>query len=682
MRSVSRSLIFVLPFALALLFTLAISPPSEAKAIQKVILQLPWTHQFEFAGFYAAQEKGFFAQQGLDVEIRPGKLNRAPLSEVLSGNADFGVAGSELLLARASGKPVIAMGVIFQHSASAMVTLTDTGIYTPQDFIGQHLEMGDLTSDAESYAMLQAEGVTPRQYEQVPSSFSLQRLINKDVSAVSVFVTNQPFYLKEQNIPYRLILPRSYGIDFYGDTLFTREKLAEENPELVEAFYRAAFKGWRYAFDHPDEVIDIILEKYSDLPFAHDRKHLEFEYKEMEKLVLPNLVEIGHMNIARWHHMAKTFVSLGLLQPDYSLEGFLWSPEKPQPYIQRHNFQIFGIALFCACLIGLLLLSFNRRLQYQINQNKQLTKEREELEKKVDLILWSGHLGYWHWNRSKNVLYLNEKAAAALGGQHEAGLFTLHEIQTDESLISVRHFFSWFSEDIRKQTGRFELEQEQLDDQGQTCWLTCRGEVLDLMPDGSIKTSHGILLDDTELHRAHQQIEQLTITDAMTGLLNLRYFMGRLEAFIQRAKLGEGYFAIALVDIDRMDMIKNEYGSYTADYVIEALSDIIQQQARPMDLIARYTDTSFAVLLPGTTAEEAQSACDRMRKHIAHYRFDTSSHNFFATVTIGIVETQEFSSTDLSSKQLLHTAEERVKTGKLKGCNVLITRNNQTLTSI
>ncbi|OOV86856.1 ABC transporter substrate-binding protein [Oceanospirillum linum] len=78
MRSVSRPLIFALFLALVLLSNLMISPPSEAQTVQKVILQLPWTHQFEFAGFYAAQENGFFAQEGLDVEIRPGKQNRTP----------------------------------------------------------------------------------------------------------------------------------------------------------------------------------------------------------------------------------------------------------------------------------------------------------------------------------------------------------------------------------------------------------------------------------------------------------------------------------------------------------------------------------------------------------------------------------------------------------------------------
>lgn len=669
-------------FCLVSVFAPVVTGHAQALAAEKVVLQLPWTHQFEFAGFYAAKEKGFYAHEGLDVEIRPGSPTETSLKEVLNGNADFGVTGSELLLARTSGQPVVAMGVIFQHSASGMVTLSDNGIYTPQDFIGRRLEMGNLTNDAETHAMLQAEGITPRQYEQVPSTFSMQKLLNKDVSAVSVFVTNQPFYLEQQNIPYRLILPRSYGIDFYGDTLFSHEKVLEEKPELAKAFYRATLRGWRYAFDRPSEVIDIILEKYSDFPFAHSRKHLEFEHNRMQKLILPDLVELGHMNISRWRHMANTFVSLGLLQPDYSLEGFIWTPEENKPYLENARLQIITVIILCALVMALLLFAFNRRLQDQVRQNQKLTDEKEELHQKEALTLWGGDLGYWRWNRTLNALYLDEQSAIFLGGEHESRLFRLQEVQADESLLSVRHFFSCFSDDIRKQKGRFELEAELVDNESQTRLIRCRGEVLEFMSDGTVNLSHGVLQDITENQKIRRQVEQLTITDAMTGVLNRRYFMSRLSAFMQRVKFGEGDFCVALIDIDRMEVINTEYGEHTGDYVIETLSDIIQQQVRPMDLVARYAGKNFAVLLPNTSLEDTQVSCDRIRNHIAHHRFDTGNHSFFATVTIGVVETKEFSTAELNSKQLLHVVEDRVKTGKEKGRNVLITRLNQTSTRI
>ena len=667
---------FVLRISLTLTALLLV-PWSQAKAENRVVLQLPWTHQFEFAGFYAAKEKGYFAHEGLEVEIRAGGVGRSALAEVLNGNADFGVSGSELLLARTSGQPLVAMGVIFQHSASGMVALADSNIYTPQDFIGRHLEMGDLSNDAETHAMLQAEGIMARQYEQVPSSFSMQPLINRDVSAASVFITNQPFYLEQNNIPYRLILPRSYGIDFYGDTLFTREQLVNEQPEVVRAFYRAVIRGWHYAFDRPEEIVDLILSQYSDFPQAKSREHLMYEYKTMQQLILPELVEIGHMNPSRWRHMANTFVSLGLLQPNYSLDGFLWSPDQPKGYLLADNLQLILVASFSAVLMLILLVMFNRRVQDHEQQKEQLAQQLADSKTREQLSLWAGQQGYWRWNRQENALYLDEQSATFLGGAHEARLFTLREVQADESMLSVRHFFSLFSEPVRNQSGRFVIERELSADGGQPCWLECRGEILETMQDGSVRLAHGVFIDITEARRARRQVEQLTITDGMTGALNRRYFMSRLTAFMQRVKFGESHFSVALIDIDRMESINTEYGEHTGDYVIETLSDIIQQQVRPMDLIARYSGQNFAVLFPNTNSEEALSACERIRNYIAHHRFDTGSHSFFTSVSIGIVETQEFTATELSSKQLMHSAEERMKTGKNKGRNLLISGSNQ-----
>lgn len=644
-------------------------------AAEKVSVQLHWTHQFEFAGFYAALEKGFYQQEGLDVEILSGGPGITALSEVLADNAQFGISGSELLLARTSGQPVVALGVIFQHSASGIVTMADSGIFTPQDFSGRRLEIGELSSDAEAYALLQAEGITSRQYEHIPSTFNMQKLISKQVDATSVYVTNQPFYLEQQSLPYRLILPRSYGIDFYGDTIFTSESLLQERPELAKAFMRASLRGWKYAFDRPDEIIDLILEKYSDFPFAHSRKHLEYEYQQMKELVLPDLVELGHMNMTRWRHMANTFVSLGLLQPDYSLDGFMWDPHKKGENLEQNYFEIGLILSVSISLMLLLLLLYNRKLQHQIKLRAEVEQTLTEAEIKQQMTLWAADLGYWHWSRKDNTLYLDQNGTTFLGGQHEAKMFSLQDVTADSNMVSVRNFFTHFSDPIRQQDGRFELEVE-LSDDNQPRWIVCRGEILETSKESGLKTAHGVLRDITEQRKAQLQLEQLAITDNTTGCLNRRYFMSRLSAFMQRVKFGEGHFAVALIDIDTMENINAEYGEHTGDHVIETLADIIQQQVRPMDLVARYSGQIYAVLMPNTDTADAVKACDRISNYIAHYRFDTSNNSFFVTVTGGIVDTEEFTLTELNSKQLLFLAEERVKEGKNQGRNRLVTGNS------
>ena len=642
-------------------------------AAEKVSVQLNWTHQFEFAGVYAALEKGFYKQEGLEVEIKAGGPGITALSEVLTGSAQFGISGSELLLARISGQPVVALGVIFQHSAAGIVALADSDIYTPQDFSGRRLEIGELSSDAEAYAVLQAEGITPRQYEHIPSTFNMQKLISKQVDAASVYITNQPFYLKQQNLLYRLILPRSYGIDFYGDTIFTSETLLEEQPELARAFMNATLRGWKYAFDRPDEIIDLILEKYSDFPFAHSRKHLEYEYQQMKELVLPDLVELGHMNLTRWRHMANTFVSLGLLQPDYSLEGFIWQPDRPTKNLDQHYFKIGLILALSIGFMLLLLFFYNRRLQEQTNLRAQADSKLVFTEQKQQMSLWASNQGYWHWNRVDNTLFIDQNAATFLGGQHQATVFSFQDVSSESNIVSVRNFFSYFSDQVRQQAGRFELEAELSDEDNLSRWLVCRGEIIETSTEGGLKAAHGVLLDVTEQRKAQQQLEQLAITDTMTGCLNRRYFMSRLSAFMQRVKFGEGHFAIALIDIDKMENINAEYGEHTGDHVIETLADIIQQQVRPMDLVARFGGQAYAVLMPNTNTADAINACDRISNYIAHYRFDTSNNSFFVTVTGGIVDTEEFSLTELNSKQLLFLAEERVKEGKSQGGNRLIT---------
>ncbi len=355
--------------------------PLSAGALESVSLQLHWTHEIEFAGFYAALEKGFYEEEGLDVALlEGGPQEQAPVRTVVSGKATYGVAGSELLLCRLKGEPVVALAPIFQHSAAVVLTREGTGIFSPQDFAGRRIEMGEKGNDAEIWAMIQAEGLGEGQFTRIPSTFTLESFMEDRVDAISAYVTSQPYVLLQKKVPYRVIRPIHYGIDFYGITLFTSEAEVENHPDRVRRFVRASLKGWRYVFEHPEEIIELVLERYSTGPYSHPREQLAFELEEMRRLILPKLVELGHMNEGRWEHIADTFVRIGLAEPGYDLRGFIHTNGPPAQFLWNHwGVKAGGMALLLAMGGAISLGFYNRRMRAEISRRIKGEAEREEL---------------------------------------------------------------------------------------------------------------------------------------------------------------------------------------------------------------------------------------------------------------------------------------------------------------
>ena len=187
--------------------------PNAFSSNDKVVLQLKWKHQFQFAGYYAAIEKGFYEEVGLTVEIRDLTTNTTPEDEVLSGRANFGIGNSELLIRYMNGDPIVVLAPIFQSSPSAIAVRENTGIVTPRDFFGKSIEIDTKGGASEVLAMLYIEGVKPSQIKITESSLSLNNLLNSKVDATAIYQTNEPYFLDKFGIPYRLIIPKNYGID-------------------------------------------------------------------------------------------------------------------------------------------------------------------------------------------------------------------------------------------------------------------------------------------------------------------------------------------------------------------------------------------------------------------------------------------------------------------------------------
>lgn len=326
-----------------------------------VNLQLRWLPQFQFAGYYAALEKGFYAEEGLDVRLHAGAPDRQPVAEVLAGRAQYAEGNSEVLLARLQGKPLVALAAIFQHSPSVLLALRASGIQSAHDLIGKKIMFMDSKNDPDFLTMLLNEGVSPSQLTILPSSFDFNDLLKGRVDAFNSYLTNEPFFLKERGIDYTVINPRNYRVDFYSDILFTSEEELHTHPKRVAAMRRATLKGWRYAMHHPDEIVDLLIDKFQ---VKKSRAHLQFEADAMRPLVLPDLVEIGHMNRERWRHMAEAFERTGMVGGDTSLKGFMY--EDPEHSgLPKWVLPVLVSAMLLLVLITLLAIYFlriNRRL--------------------------------------------------------------------------------------------------------------------------------------------------------------------------------------------------------------------------------------------------------------------------------------------------------------------------------
>ncbi len=334
--------------------------PKVEPGLEPVRLQLKWSHQFQFAGYYAAVAQGFYAEAGFDVTLLEGRSNRSPREVVLAGEAEFGVAGSELMLGYLEGEPVVVLASIFQHSSYALLTMQSSGIREPADLAGRRIMLRDGVPSTEIFAMLQRAGVGIDGFELVQHTFRHEDLLEGKIDAMSVYLTDQPFFEGIAGGETTLLRPVAFGVDFYGDSLFTTRDLIENQPGRVEAFREASLKGWRYAMDNPGEIIAWIQQNY---PGFRTDAQLRNEADQMQALILPQLIPMGQMNPERWERIAATYRNQGLTEAKPDLAGFQFREERgfDPDTLRRLLWFLVPLSVIVASWIAFLI-HFNRRL--------------------------------------------------------------------------------------------------------------------------------------------------------------------------------------------------------------------------------------------------------------------------------------------------------------------------------
>ncbi|MDR3372606.1 MAG: ABC transporter substrate-binding protein [Ancalomicrobiaceae bacterium] len=288
----------------------------------RVTIQLKWRHQFQFAGYYAAIDQGYFRDAGLDVTLREAREGEDPAEVVASGGADYGIGTSELVVSRARGAPLVALAATYQHSPFGIVSLRGHGIETVHDLVGKRVMVEPQA--AEIWAYLKLEGISADRLTLVPHSFDTHSLTAGDVDAMTVYTTDETFALQQAGLDFQLFTARSDGIDFYSDVLFSTEREVRAHPDRVPAVIAAVRKGWHYAVAHPDEMVKLIRERYSDRKSVAE---LLYEAEHGRALMALDVVEFGYMSEGRWRHIADTYASLGMIDGSVSLDDFLYKPD-------------------------------------------------------------------------------------------------------------------------------------------------------------------------------------------------------------------------------------------------------------------------------------------------------------------------------------------------------------------
>ncbi|PUE65885.1 ABC transporter substrate-binding protein [Arcobacter caeni] len=320
---------------LMFIFILGIFSFLNASNLQKTSVQLFWLDQFQFAGFYAAVEKGFYKDAGLEVELKKYN-NTDAVEEVINNKADFGIGSSSLIIDKSNGKDIVLLGTLFQSSPIILLALENSNIKYLEDIKNKKIM---ITKDQQDFATLKSmiisKGINISDIQILEHSFNIDDLINKNTDLMLSYITNEPFLLKEKGYNSRIFKPKDYGFDFYEDIIFTTKDFASNNPKLVKDFYRATILGWEYAFNNIDEIAKLIYEKYN--PQNKSLEHLIFEANEMKKLAFDKDGKIGTITQEKLNLIINTYRVLGLIKNEINSEEFIYTKHHENNFLLDEN---------------------------------------------------------------------------------------------------------------------------------------------------------------------------------------------------------------------------------------------------------------------------------------------------------------------------------------------------------
>jgi len=287
-----------------------------ANAADDVTLQLKWVTQGQFAGYYVAQDKGFYDEVDLNVTIKPGGPDIAPPQVIAGGGADVVVDWMPSALAsREKGVPLVNIAQPFQRSGMMLTCLKETGITKPEDFRGRTLGVWFFGNEYPFLSWMSSLGIPTEGGEDgvtvLKQGFNVDPLLQKQADCISTMTYNEYWQVIDAGISEDQLVVFKYedqGVSTMEDGLYVLEDNLKDEAfvDKMGRFVSASMKGWEYARANPDEAADIVLE--NDASGAQTEKHQRRMVREINKLTEGS---DGSLNIADYERTVSTLLSGG-----------------------------------------------------------------------------------------------------------------------------------------------------------------------------------------------------------------------------------------------------------------------------------------------------------------------------------------------------------------------------------
>ncbi len=285
-----------------------------------------------FVGVYVAEAKGFFEEQGLDVEIQHSAGGGEHLQLLAAGTVDITTQDAAVLMQRRAdpGIPLVSIGLIGQTGQQAYVALADSGLQEPSDWAGRSIGFKG-TPPPDVFAILDAVGLTPADVDLINVGFDPRVLTEGQVDVYPVFKSNEPNLLANQGFELVMWEAADYGIPTLGLTYVTTEKATTADPAMLSGFMEAVIEGIEYAADNREEAVEIVLTHTGpQADPAHQRFILDTELADAMTAVT-DVKGIGWQTHEQWSALRDHLVAYEALPGGTSVDRAFTTEFLPAP---------------------------------------------------------------------------------------------------------------------------------------------------------------------------------------------------------------------------------------------------------------------------------------------------------------------------------------------------------------